>query len=70
MVRQLEVIGEASGNVSPRPRSEHPEVPWKGMRGFASFAKHGYWRLEPRRLWSAVVECESTGTLAAKIPVD
>jgi uncharacterized protein with HEPN domain len=67
VIRQLEVIGEAAGNVSTAVRGEHPEVPWRSMRGFASFSKHEYWRLDLRRVWAAAVECEQVGAAVAEI---
>lgn len=56
VVRELEVIGEAAGAVSEATRSRHPEVEWKRMHGFSSFAKHEYWKVDPERLWRAVEE--------------
>jgi uncharacterized protein with HEPN domain len=70
VIRQLEVIGEAAGSISQELRTSHPEVPWKSMRGFASFAKHEYWRLELRRIWNAAVECKLIGEAVASIRVD
>lgn len=67
VIRQLEVIGEAAGNVSPPIRDSHPEVPWRAMRGFASFSKHEYWRLDIRRVWAAAVACERIGEAVAAI---
>lgn len=40
------------------------------MRGFASFSKCEYWRVEPRRVWNAAVECESIETAIARIRTD
>ena len=59
-IRRLEVIGEAAGHVSEAVRSRHPEIPWRKMRGFASFAKHEYWRIDIDELWDAL---ESLPTL-------
>jgi uncharacterized protein with HEPN domain len=59
VTRELEVIGEAAGAVSTLTRGEHPEVEWNQMRGFSSFAKHEYWRVDPKRLWAAVTEMPS-----------
>lgn len=70
VIRQLEIIGEAAGHVSERVRTEHPEIPWRGMRGFASFAKHEYWRMEIARLWNAAVSCEKIGLAARQIRAD
>lgn len=56
VVRELEVIGEAAGEISATLRKQHADVQWKRMRGFSSFAKHEYWRLEPELVWAAVKE--------------
>lgn len=53
-VRCLEIIGEAAGEVSEPFRREHPDVPFRRMRGFASFAKHEYWEILVGPLWKAV----------------
>jgi uncharacterized protein with HEPN domain len=59
VTRELEVIGEAAGEVSSPTRKGHPEIEWEKMRDFSSFAKHEYWRMDPRRLWAAVEEVPS-----------
>jgi uncharacterized protein with HEPN domain len=70
VIRQLEVMGEAAGNVSEGLRKAHPEVPWKAMRGFASFSKHEYWRLELERIWAAAVECDAIAAAVSLIRTD
>jgi uncharacterized protein with HEPN domain len=67
VIRQLELIGEAAGKVSSKLRDEHPGVPWKGMRGFASFATHESWKLELRRVWNEAVKCSSISNEVARI---
>jgi uncharacterized protein with HEPN domain len=56
VVRELEIIGEAAGEVSVALRRKHTDVGWARMRGFSSFAKHEYWRVRPELLWDAVKE--------------
>ncbi len=56
VIRELEIIGEAAGQLSPSVRTRHPEVEWQRMRGFSSFAKHEYWKVNPQLLWNAVEE--------------
>lgn len=63
-IRELEVIGEAAGALSAALRDAHREVPWKQMRGFSSFAKYEYWRVDPRLVWSAI---EGLPALKARI---
>ncbi len=70
VIRQLEVMGEAAGSISERLRVSHPEVPWHAMRGFASFAKHEYWRVNLRLVWKAAQECSSIRVAVEKIRVD
>jgi uncharacterized protein with HEPN domain len=55
-IRELEIIGEASGHVSTVLRRQHPGIRWEQMRGFSSFAKHEYWRVDPKLIWKAVTE--------------
>ena len=41
-VRQLEIIGEASNNVSKSFQTEHPNVPWKDMIELRNVLIHEY----------------------------
>jgi uncharacterized protein with HEPN domain len=56
VIRELEIIGEAAGEISLSMKANHPEVAWRRMRGFSSFGKHEYWRVESKLLWIAVEE--------------
>jgi uncharacterized protein with HEPN domain len=67
IVRNFEVIGEAAGKLSSRLRSANPQVGWSEMRGFASFAKHEYWAINPERLWAAVQEIPPIERSVSKI---
>lgn len=42
LLKLLEIIGEASMNVSPELKIEHPEIPWKKMAGLRNRLVHGY----------------------------
>ena len=70
VIRQLEVIGESAGNVTETLRKSHPEVPWRAMRGFSSFAKHEYWRVDLKLVWKSAQECRSIRTTVNRIRVD
>lgn len=59
VIRELEIIGEAAGELSPGIRKQHADVGWERMRGFSSFAKHEYWRVRPELVWEAVREMPS-----------
>lgn len=70
VIRQLEVMGEAAGSISEELRVAHPEVPWRAMRGFASFAKHEYWRVNLRLVWKAAQQCTPIRLTVEKIQPD
>ncbi len=69
-IRRLEIIGEAAGKVSDPTRDRYPEVPWRKLRGFASFAKHEYWRIKPEEVWKAVEKMPSIRRVLSKVRVD
>jgi uncharacterized protein with HEPN domain len=56
VIRELEIIGEAAGDLSSALRKRYTDVRWEQMRGFSSFAKHEYWRVKPELVWEAVKE--------------
>jgi uncharacterized protein with HEPN domain len=33
VIRNLEIVGEATKNLRPEVREQHPQLPWKGMAG-------------------------------------
>jgi uncharacterized protein with HEPN domain len=66
-IRELEIIGEAAGHVSSALRGKHPEIRWAQMRGFSSFAKHEYWRIDPELVWRAVTEMPALKEKLAKV---
>ncbi|MGE3551244.1 MAG: DUF86 domain-containing protein [Geobacter sp.] len=54
VIRQLEIIGEASKNVSSALRSQHPEVPWKDLAGFRDKLIHHYFGVDIVSVWLSV----------------
>jgi uncharacterized protein with HEPN domain len=54
--RLLTVIGEASKNVSPAFRDEHPEIPWKGMAGLRDRLVHHYFGVDYEAVWATITE--------------
>jgi uncharacterized protein with HEPN domain len=69
VIRNLEVIGEASAQLSAGVRRKHPEVPWRAMVGFRNLASHAYWKIEPPRIWAIVEMLPKTRTQVASIQV-
>jgi len=50
----LEIIGEASRNVSVELREAHPEVAWRQIAAFRNFVIHVYWDIKLERIWEIV----------------
>ncbi len=42
VIRNLEVIGEASGRVGAEYQAAHPEIPWREMAGLRNILIHDY----------------------------
>ena len=55
LVRLLEIIGEASGDVSEEYRAKHPQIPWKKMVGLRNRLIHGYFDIDLDIVWDTVM---------------
>lgn len=42
VIRNLEIIGEASRNISNEIRDKHPEIKWRGIIGLRNVLVHEY----------------------------
>jgi len=51
VVRNLEVIGEASAKLPSELRARYPVVPWKQMIGFRNIAIHAYFAVDVTIVW-------------------
>lgn len=54
VVRRLEIIGEAAGQVSKSFRAAHPEVPWAAMIGMRNRIVHDYLNVDLDIVWNTV----------------
>ena len=52
VVRELEIIGEASKNLSDTFRDRHPEIPWRQMRDTRNFLIHEYFGVNTKVVWN------------------
>jgi len=50
-VRELEIIGEASKNLSRRFRDKHPQMPWRQMMDMRNFLIHEYFGVNTKVVW-------------------
>lgn len=56
LVRALEIVGEASKNVSATFRDAHPELPWQPMARTRDRLIHGYTSVNPEIIWRIVTD--------------
>jgi len=54
VVRALEIIGEASKNLSKELRAKHKEIPWKDIAGMRDKLIHGYFGIKWELVWETV----------------
>jgi|SRR3989339_481202 len=52
VIRQLEIIGEASKHIEEAFRAKHPSVPWKRMTGLRDVLIHDYMGVDPEIVWN------------------
>ncbi|MDR1742508.1 MAG: DUF86 domain-containing protein [Dysgonamonadaceae bacterium] len=55
LIRNLQIIGEASVNITDELKAQYPDVAWKEMRGMRNFVTHQYFGVELNDIWSTVV---------------
>jgi len=56
VVRQLEVIGEATKRISKELRSKHPDIPWADMAGMRDVLIHDYIDVDLGVVWKTASE--------------
>jgi uncharacterized protein with HEPN domain len=51
VIRQLEIIGEATKRLSPDVRRRHPQIPWKRIAGLRDVLIHDYLGVDISLVW-------------------
>lgn len=51
VVRQLEIIGEATKRISAELRSNYPDIPWRRMAGLRDILIHDYLGVDLSMVW-------------------
>ncbi|MGC1374856.1 MAG: DUF86 domain-containing protein [Anaerolineales bacterium] len=54
VMRQVEIIGEASRNISDEFQEAHPELPWLQMRGIRNKIVHDYLEINTDVIWDTI----------------
>jgi len=55
VIRNLEVIGEATKNLSRELRDANPDIPWRQIAGMRDVLIHDYLKINLDRVWCTVV---------------
>ena len=56
ILRNIQIIGEASKNLPQELISRHPEVDWSGLAGVRDIVTHRYFRVDWNLLWTSIHE--------------
>ena len=56
VVRNFEIIGEASLRIDEDFRFEHPQIEWKKLRGFRNWIVHDYFGIDYEIVWSILTQ--------------
>jgi uncharacterized protein with HEPN domain len=54
VIRNFEIIGEATKRLSPEIRAAYPDVPWQQVAGFRDVLIHDYLKVNLNRVWGVI----------------
>jgi uncharacterized protein with HEPN domain len=54
VIRNFEIIGEATKQLSDDLKKEHPEIPWADVARFRDFLIHHYMGVNLKRVWEVI----------------
>lgn len=56
ILRNIQIIGEASKHIPRDLIASHPEVDWSGIAGVRDIITHRYFRVDWHLLWTSIQE--------------
>ena len=54
VLRNIEIIGEAAGNIPEDIRSLYPHIPWRRIVGLRNIVIHAYFNVDLNIIWQIV----------------
>jgi uncharacterized protein with HEPN domain len=56
LVKAIEIVGEAAGQLSEEAQASFPNIPWQKMTGMRNRLVHAYFEINLDILWKTVIE--------------
>lgn len=56
IVRNFEIIGEASRTITESFKNNHPDIPWKYASGMRNYLIHEYFNVDYDEVWKTLKE--------------
>lgn len=54
VARRIEIIGEASKNITSDYKKKHKNIPWRQIAGMRDILAHAYFGINMDRIWAVV----------------
>ncbi|MFM1655830.1 DUF86 domain-containing protein [Brevibacillus sp. B_LB10_24] len=54
VIRNFEIIGEATKKLTKELRDAHPSIPWRRIAGFRDVLIHDYMNIDPEEVWNVI----------------
>ena len=55
MIRNFEIIGEASNHISDETKDKYPDIKWHQLRGMRNFMSHEYFGVRLLTIWDTAI---------------
>lgn len=55
MLRNFEIIGEASAHISEEIKEKYSEIPWREIKGMRNFIIHEYFGVDLESVWNTAI---------------
>ena len=54
VVKNIEILGEASNMLTEEFRESHPQTPWKQVNGMRNYIVHEYFQVDNNVVWDVI----------------